>query len=147
MIVMQKIYVGSDHAGFSLKEKIVEHLSGKTYKVIDLGTNSNQSVDYPDFAEKLSDSVAACEGGIGILVCGSGIGMSIAANRNPKIRAALCHNASYVKLAREHNDANVLVLGARFLEEKAALEMVDVFLSTEFLQGRHKKRVQKLTDL
>ena len=144
---MQKIYVGSDHAGFSLKDKIAEHLSGKTYKVIDLGTNSNQSVDYPDFAKMLSDNVAACEGGIGILVCGSGIGMSIAANRNSKIRAALCHNASYVKLAREHNDANVLVLGARFLEEKDALEMVDVFLSTEFLQGRHKERVQKLTDL
>ncbi|WP_239647838.1 ribose 5-phosphate isomerase B [Candidatus Jidaibacter acanthamoebae] len=144
---MQKIYLGSDHAGFSLKEKIAEHLRDKIYKVIDLGTNSNQSVDYPDFAEKLSDNVAACEGGIGILICGSGIGMSIAANRHPKIRAALCHNASYVKLAREHNDANVLVLGARFLQEKDALEMVDVFLSTEFLQGRHKERVQKLTDL
>lgn len=145
--MMKRIYLGSDHAGFSLKVKIAEYLKGKTYEPVDLGTDSEQPVDYPDFAEKLGRKIAASEEGIGILICGSGIGMSIAANRNPRIRAALCHNVQYAELARQHNDANVLVLGARFLEEAEAFKIVGVFLATKFLYERHKQRVQKLADL
>ncbi len=144
---MQQIYVGADHAGFNLKSQVINHLNHKNLKVIDLGADGEQSVDYPDFAKKVVEQVVISENNIGILICGSGIGMSIAANRNPKIRAALCHNTTYAKLAREHNDANILVLGARYLGTVSALEIVDIFLSTQFLADRHGKRVRKLTDL
>lgn len=144
---MQQIYLGADHAGFALKRKIIEYLKNKQYELYDLGTDSDQSVDYPDFAKKLVDKVSTGPEKLGILICGSGIGMSIAANRNSKIRAALCHNTEYAKLAREHNDANVLVLGARFLDDNTTLEIINTFLETKFLQERHSQRVKKLSDL
>jgi ribose 5-phosphate isomerase B len=145
--MQQEIYIGADHAGLTLKAKIFEYLKNKGCHIIDLGTYSTESVDYPDYAKKITEAVAASDNKLGILVCGSGIGMSIAANRNPKIRAALCHNVEYAKLAREHNNANILVLGGRFLKEEEALDVTIAFLTANFIGGKHKTRVDKLLDI
>lgn len=138
----KKIFIASDHAGYELKEFLKSSLS--SHEIIDLGTNSTDSVDYPDFGKKAADEVAK-GGSIGIIICGSGIGISIAANRNPKIRAALCLNTSMAQLARQHNDANILALGARLVTEIEALNIVAEFLNTEFEGGRHTKRIEKLS--
>jgi len=140
---MKNIFIASDHAGYSLKEKIKKHLAGRN--VIDLGTDSEESVDYPDLGKKLAEEISKDTADTGILICGSGIGISIAANRNLNVRAALVYNPEIAKLARQHNNANVICLGARFIDEKLAKECVDIFLSTAFEGGRHENRVKKLS--
>jgi ribose 5-phosphate isomerase B len=142
-----KIVLGSDHAGFSLKETIKEHLSSQGLDVIDCGTDSEESVDYPDFAEKVGRTICdgICEKGI--LVCGTGIGISIAANKLPGIRAAVCHDVFTAQASREHNDANILAMGARVLSPSLALEMVDTWLATPFSGGRHQRRIDKISAL
>ena len=133
-----KIYIASDHAGYELKEFL------KTkFECIDLGTNSTDSVDYPNFGKKAADEVAKGDS-VGIIICGSGIGISIAANRNPKIRAALCLTSEMAKLSRQHNDANILALGARLTKPEEAVNIVQAFLETPFEGGRHQKRVDML---
>ena len=140
----KKILIASDHAGFVLKQFLIAELAALGFKAVDLGCNSaEKSVDYPDYAQKLCKKITEKE--LGILICGSGVGISIAANRCKNIRAALCHNAAIAKLARAHNDANVLCLGARIISEKIALATVKAFLKTDFEEGRHDRRVAKLS--
>lgn len=139
---MSIIAIASDHAGFELKQAVVKHLGAD--KVLDLGTHSDDSVDYPDFGYAVGKAIEEGKAEKGIVICGSGIGISIAANRNKAVRAALCMNPEMAKLARQHNDANVLALGARLIDEKTAFESVYVFLKTEFEGGRHAGRVEKL---
>lgn len=140
---MTKIAIASDHAGFELKQAVVSHLGAGN--VLDLGTNAVDSVDYPDFGYAVAKAIEEGQVEQGIVICGSGIGISIAANRNPAVRAALCMTPEMAKLSRLHNDANVLALGARLIDQKTAFECVDTFLKTEFEGGRHAKRVEKLT--
>lgn len=135
------IMVASDHAGFNLKEKIIKHLIDKNFIIENIGCFSEESVDYPDYAEKLCSNL---KNNIGILICGTGIGMSIYANRFPNIRAALCQNEEMAILAREHNDANIIVLGARIIDSNLALKCIDSFLKTKFLGGKHQIRINKL---
>ncbi len=148
-----KIYLGSDHAGFKLKEEIKKFLSDKKHKYEDLGTNNEESCDYPDYAFAVAQKVGASKGkDVGILICGSGIGMSIAANKVPGARAALCHNEWAAIKSREHNDANILCIGAKAVEAQAALRIVDAWLKTEFEGNkkggeRHKKRVDKFAEI
>lgn len=137
------IHIGSDHGGFELKNSLSAVLKNKGFNVNDLGTYSEESVDYPEYGKKVADAVLR-DGNAGIIICGTGIGISIAANRVKGIRAALCHCADYAKLSREHNDANILALGGRFVDIKTAEEITDIFLSTEFLGGRHQRRVDLL---
>jgi ribose 5-phosphate isomerase B len=139
-----KIALGADHRGVELKEKVKKYLKEKGHAVLDLGTNSKESVDYPDFGFKVSESVAQGENDRGILFCWSGIGMCIAANKVKGIRAALCLNPTMAELSRQHNDANILCLSTRFTPEDGALKIIDVWLSTEFEEGRHKRRVDKI---
>ena len=141
---MKKIYISSDHAGFKLKEAIKDYLSKKDIKFQDLGPNNNDRVDYPDFAHKVARKVKTNKKNVGILVCGSGMGMSIAANRHKNIRAAQCFNLKSTKLSRLHNDANVITLGSRLLSKKNALNCISVFLNTKFEGGRHTKRIRKI---
>lgn len=138
------IAVASDHAGFELKEQICSFLLGKGYEVLNLGTDSSDKVDYPDYGYKLAEAIADSQAGRGVVVCGSGIGISIAANRNPAVRAALCVNGEMAQLARQHNDANVIAFGARLIESEVALKCLEIFLNTEFEGGRHVERVKKL---
>ncbi len=139
----QKIFIAADHAGFSLKKFLIEELVKLGVKPVDLGCDSaEKSVDYPDYAQRLCKKLKT---EFGILICGSGIGISIAANRFKHIRAALCHNVKSVKLARAHNDANVLCLGARVIKNKAALSIVKAFLTSEFEGARHERRIAKLS--
>jgi ribose 5-phosphate isomerase B len=142
-----RIAIGSDHAGFPVKEAIREYLASAGYPVDDQGTSSEDSVDYPDFGKAVGERVAARQDDLGIVVCGSGIGISIAANKVPGIRAALAHNVLTAQLAREHNDANVLALGARIVTPAAALEMVQTFLNTAYAGGRHQRRLDKITQI
>ena len=144
MVTNMKIAIGSDHAGFELKQIIVEHLSSRNEDFVDFGTNSLDSVDYPDFAKRVADEVSNKDLVMGILVCGSGQGMAMTANRYKDVRAAICHNSDVAKVTREHNDANILCLGSRFIEEAEALKCVDVFLSTDFEGERHLKRINKI---
>ena len=138
---MKKIFIASDHAGFDLKQNLLNQFP----KILtNLGTNSDQSVDYPDFAHILVNEVKSSSNNLGILICGSGVGMSIAANRDPNIRAGLVHNAEIAKLVRQHNNANVLVLPGRFIDVQEAIKCVENFLNTEFESGRHKKRIDKI---
>ena len=137
-----KISIGSDHAGFELKQKIIEKYS--SFKFDDCGTFSTKSVDYPDFGHKVANSVLSNNVDFGIVVCGSGIGISIAANRNKGIRAALCTSAEHAKLSRLHNDANVLALGSRLTDEKDIYAIIDIFLATPFEGGRHSDRIKKI---
>lgn len=142
----EKILIASDHAGFNLKKFLAEELAKLGFEAIDLGCDSaEKSVDYPDYAQKLCKKITAKNSLRGILICGSGIGISIAANRSKQIRAALCHNTISAKLSRMHNDANVICLGARFTKNKTALSIVKAFLSTEFEGARHAARVAKLS--
>ncbi len=141
---MKKIFISSDHAGFNLKEKIKKKFS-KKYMFLDLGTNSsNISVNYPDFAHKLCMKVRTNNKYMGILVCGSGMGMSMAANRHKKIRAAVCYSVKNTKLSRLHNNANIITLGSRLTKKNIAFKCVETFINTKFEGGRHKKRVKKI---
>lgn len=141
------IALAGDHAGFKLKEKIKEKLLSLGYEFKDFGTSSEESCDYPDFALRACLCVSSGKCKQGILICGTGIGMSISANKIKGIRAALCHSKETARLAREHNDANVLALGARVTDHSLALEIVEVFLETSFLSGRHERRVKKMMAL
>ncbi len=141
---MKKIYIASDHAGYKLKEFIKKKLIKKV-NLVDLGTNnSSTSVNYPFFAHKLCRKVEKNEKNCGILICGSGLGMSMAANRHKKIRAALCYTTKNTKLSRLHNNSNVITLGSRLTKKNSALKLIDVFLKTKFEGGRHNKRVKKI---
>ena len=142
-----RIVIGSDHAGFLVKEVIRKHLEAAGYAVDDQGTSSEDSVDYPDYGKAVGVQVASKQADVGIAVCGSGIGISIAANKVPGIRAALAHDVNTARLAREHNDANVLALGARIVTPEAALEMVQTFLTTAYLGGRHQRRLDKIAQI
>ncbi len=141
---MKTIAIASDHAGFNLKEALKPTIESLGYKLLDLGTNNTKAVDYPDFGYKLATAVSTGQAEFGVAICGSGIGISIAANRKPKIRAALCHNVEIAKLARSHNNANVLALGANMVSAELAKEIVTIFLATNFEGGRHENRVKKL---
>lgn len=139
-----KVAIGSDHGGFLYKEKIVEHLKSKNISYIDVGTHTTESCDYPEIARAAAEKIISGEAERGILICGTGIGMSITANKVKGIRAALCGDTFSAKASREHNDANVLCLGERVLGDCIALEIVDIWLKTEFEGGRHKRRVDKI---
>tara|TARA_Y100000590_G_C15456686_1_gene914854 strand:- start:428 stop:877 length:450 start_codon:yes stop_codon:yes gene_type:complete len=138
------IILGSDHAGYKLKEGIKKFLIKKGRKTLDIGTYTTQSVDYPDFAHLLSNKMKNNKNAIGILVCGSGIGMSMAANRHKNIRAALCYDLNSTKLSRKHNNANVMTIGARLTKKNVALKYVNIFMKTNFDGGRHIKRIKKI---
>ena len=143
-IKVKKILLASDHAGFKLKDIIKKFLIKKGKKVLDLGTNKNTSVDYPDFAHLLSNKIKNNKNYYGILVCGSGVGMSMAANRHKNIRAALCYSIKSTKLSRLHNNANVMAIGARLTKKNITLKCVNIFLKTNFEGGRHIKRIKKI---
>ncbi|MCL4524073.1 MAG: ribose 5-phosphate isomerase B [Acidobacteria bacterium] len=139
-----KIAIGADHAGFHAKELIKKFLAAQGYDVEDVGTASEESVDYPDFARRVAEGVAAGRAQLGILTCGTGIGMSMTANKVPGVRAALAHDIMTAHMAREHNDANVLTLGARVVPEEQIIAIVREFLNTSFAGGRHQRRVDKI---
>ena len=141
---MKKIFISSDHAGYKLKELIKKYLIKKKINFDDFGPDNDNSVDYPDFAHKVAKKVKNNKDYIGILICGSGLGMNMAANKHKKIRAAQCFNLKSAKLSRLHNDANVITLGSRLLSKKIALDCVGAFLNTKFEGGRHKKRIKKI---
>ena len=141
---MKKIFISSDHAGYKLKESIKLYLNKRNITYSDLGPNNDVRVDYPEYAHKVAKKVKTNKNYIGILVCGSGMGMNIAANRHKNIRAAQCFNLKSTKLSRLHNDANIITLGSRLLTKKNALNCVSVFLNTKFEGGRHLKRIKKI---
>lgn len=142
-----KIAIGADHGGFLLKETIKAHLIKNGYEVLDKGTYNSDSVDYPDFSVKVAESILSGEADRGMLMCGTGLGISIAANKIPGIRAALVSECFSAKMSREHNDANILALGGRVTGPDLALEIVDVWLKAEFQGGRHERRVNKVKDI
>lgn len=139
-----KFFVGSDHAGYKLKVKLLSILQKEKFEVIDCGTNSEQSVDYPDYIHKVADGVQQVPNSKGLIICGSGNGAAMVANKHKNIRAALCWNVKLARLAREHNDANILSLPARFIDSDIATEILRTFLETEFEGGRHLRRVRKI---
>jgi len=139
-----KISIGADHGGFELKEYLKNYLQTKGFEIIDRGTNSLESVDYPDFAKLVANDILNNQAEKGIVICGTGIGISISANRFKGIRAALVHSEEYARLAREHNNANILALGGRFTSKKDAEKFVDIFFLTEFEGGRHLRRINKM---
>ncbi|HNQ13763.1 MAG TPA: ribose 5-phosphate isomerase B [Bacteroidia bacterium] len=139
-----KISIGCDHAGFEMKEKLSQWLEQNSYALIDCGTNSLDSVDYPDFAHKVAQQVESGESRFGILLCGSANGVAMAANKHEKIRAALCWTEEIAQLSRLHNDANIICIPARFVDEITARNMIKVFLESKFEEGRHLKRIQKI---
>ena len=141
---IKKVILASDHAGFKLKESIKRFLIKKRKKILDLGTTNSKSVDYPDFAHLLSRKMKNKNNIVGILICGSGIGMDMAANKHKNIRAALCYNIKSTKLSRQHNDANVMAIGARLTKKDVALKCVSTFMKTNFEGGRHIRRVKKI---
>ena len=141
---MRKIFISSDHAGFNLKNKIVNHFKGKDFNFTDLGPYSKKRTDYPLYAHKLANKVVKNKDNVGILICGSGTGMSMAANKHKKIRAAQCFSLKSTKLSRLHNDANVITLGSRLVSKNNALKFISTFLNTNFEGGRHLKRVKKI---
>ena len=140
----EEVILASDHAGFKLKEEIKKFLIKKRKKVLDLGTKNTSSVDYPDYAHLLSKKMKKSENQFGILICGSGIGMSMAANKHKNIRAALCYNTRSTKLSRQHNNANVMTIGASLIKKNIALKCVSTFLETDFNRGRHLRRIKKI---
>ena len=142
-----KIALGSDHGGYQLKTDITEFLTGRSIEVLDLGTNSDASVDYPDFGEKVARTVASGEAEAGIVICGTGIGISIAANKIPGIRAALVTDSYMARMAKEHNNANVLALGGRVIDQSRACEIVAAWLDSSFEGGRHQARLDKIAQL
>lgn len=145
--MINRIVIGSDHAGYELKLKVIEHLENQGISVTDVGTDSTESCDYPVFADALCKRIQLGDFERGILVCGTGIGMSIAANKHSGIRAACCSDTYSARLTREHNDANVLCFGARVIGEGLACDLADIFVSTEYMSGKHARRVQMLDEL
>ncbi len=141
------IAIGADHAGFELKESIKKRLASEGFEIRDQGTNSAESVDYPDFARKVGEDVASGRARFGVLVCGSGIGMAIAANKVPGVRAANVTSEWEAQMSREHNDANVVTVGARILDADTAQQLVEKFLQTQFAGGRHQRRVEKIAEI
>ena len=141
---IKRVLLATDHAGFKLKDKIKRFLIKKGNTVLDLGTKNTNSVDYPDYAHLLSKKMKNNKSQFGILICGTGIGMDMAANKHKNIRAALCYNTKSTKLSRQHNNANVMTIGARLIKGKTALMCVGTFLKTEFVGGRHIKRIKKI---
>jgi ribose 5-phosphate isomerase B len=139
------IPIGSDHAGFETKQAVIQHLQAKGYEVKDYGCYSEESIDYPDYAHPVAQYVENNPGTLGILLCGSGNGINMTANKHQAIRSALCWKKEIAELARQHNDANIIALPARFISIEEAIEMVDAFLNTEFEGGRHAKRVDKIS--
>ena len=142
--LFKKVCIASDHAGFDLKEKIKDFLIDKYVSITDLGPFENKSVDYPDYAKKLANRIKAKKSDVGILVCGSGTGMAISANKIKNIRAAVCYNQKSTRLSRQHNNANIIALGARLTKKSLSLKLVELFLKTKFEGGRHLKRVKKI---
>jgi len=140
---LKKIFIASDHAGYNLKNSIILKLS-KKQKIVDLGPSTKITVDYPDFAKKLSKKVNSNKGSFGILVCGSGMGMAITANKTKNIRAALCYSEKNTRLSRLHNNANIITLGERLIDKNKAFNLIKIFLSTKFEGGRHLRRVKKM---
>lgn len=138
------VALAADHGGVEMKALLKQEIEAKGYEVLDLGTHDSQSVDYPDFADAMAKALKDGKAARGILMCGTGIGISIAANRHPHIRAALVHDAFGAQMCRQHNDANVLVLGGRTMGSEVAKQVVGIFLTTEFEGGRHARRVAKL---
>jgi ribose 5-phosphate isomerase B len=141
-----KLVIGSDHAGYKLKEYLKKELIKNGYELNDYGTNKEESVDYPDYAHPLAEAIEKKQFDFGILICGSGNGVNMVANKYKNIRAALCWNVEVAKLARLHNDANIISLPARFIDEITAIRIVETFLKTEFEGGRHQNRVKKISD-
>lgn len=144
--MINKIIAGGDHAGHPLKSHLIEKLKEKGYKVEDMGTDSEESVDYPDYAKQVAKAVADDKDSLGLLVCGTANGVAITANKNQKIRAAICWNNEIAKLAKQHNNANVICLPGKYLKEEEGEEIMDNFLNSEFEGGRHEKRVQKIEE-
>jgi ribose 5-phosphate isomerase B len=139
------IPIGADHAGFTLKESIIKHLKSKGYTIQDFGCSSEESIDYPDYAHPVAEFIESHAGSLGILICGSGNGISMTANKHQGIRSAICWTKDIASLARQHNNANIITLPARFVSREEAIEMVDVFFNTDFEGGRHQLRVEKIT--
>ena len=142
----KKIAIGSDHAGFSLKKTIIDYLTDKGIQVDDCGTYSEESTDYPDYAAKVAKTVASDDSYAGILICGTGIGISIAANRFKGVRAALCHDSFTATMSRRHNNANILAMGAKVVSWEIAKEIIDIWLSEEYEGGRHERRLEKIEE-
>ena len=141
---MKKIFISSDHAGYNLKEDIKKYLKGKKIRFEDLGPSDDDSVDYPEYAHMVARKVKKNKNNVGILICGSGTGMNITANKHKNIRAAQCFDLKSTKLSRLHNDANIITLGSRLIKKKNALKYLNIFLNTKFEGGRHKKRLKKI---
>ena len=142
--LFKKICIASDHAGLNLKEIIKSFLINKNVSIIDLGPYEDKSVDYPDFAKKIANRIKSKKSDIGILICGSGTGMAISANKIKTIRAAVCYNPKSTRLSRQHNNANIIALGSRLTKKNLSLKLVEIFLKTKFEGGRHLKRVKKI---
>ena len=142
--IFKTVCIGSDHAGFDLKEDIKNHLINKKISIFDIGPFKNESVDYPEYAKKLANRIKSNKSDVGILVCGSGTGMAISANKIKKIRAAVCYNYRSTRLSRQHNNANIIALGSRLTKKKLSLKLVEIFLKTKFEGGRHLRRVKKI---
>ena len=142
--LFKKVCIASDHAGYKLKDHIKEFLINNNISIIDLGPMNNRSVDYPDYAKKVSSRVKSKRSDVGILVCGSGTGMAISANKTKKIRAAVCYNLRSTRLSRQHNNANIIAIGSRLTKKNVALKLVSTFLETKFEGGRHLRRVKKI---
>ena len=142
--IFKTVCIASDHAGFDLKEDIKNFLVNKNVSIFDIGPYDDRSVDYPDFAKKVGNRVKLKRSEVGILVCGSGTGMAISANKIQKVRAAVCYNLKSTILSRQHNNANIIALGSRLTKKKLSLKLVEVFLKTKFEGGRHLKRVKKI---
>ena len=140
----KKICIASDHAGFNLKKYVLDFLINKDLSIIDLGPANDNSVDYPDFAKKVSMRVKSKKSDVGILVCGSGTGMAISANKTKGIRASVCYNLKSTRLSRQHNNANIIAIGARLTKKKTALKLVSTFFETKFEGGRHLRRLKKI---
>ncbi len=142
-----KIAIASDHGGYGLKQKVLDHVSARGFEVIDLGTNSEESVDYPVYGQMCGETVASGKADLGIVICGTGIGISIAANKVHGIRCGLCTSVEMAHLTKQHNNANILALGGRTTPENLAIDIVDEWLDTEFEGGRHKRRVDMLDNM
>ena len=142
--LFKKVCIASDHAGFDLKENIKDSLINKYISIIDLGPFEYKSVDYPDYAKKVANRIRTKKSDVGILVCGSGIGMAISANKVKNIRAAVCYDQKSTRLSRQHNNANIIAIGARLTKKNLSLKLVEIFLKTKFESGRHLKRIKKI---
>ena len=142
--LFKKVCIASDHAGFNLKELIKHHLINKHVSIFDLGPMNDNRVDYPDFARKVANRIKSKKSDVGILVCGSGTGMAISANKIKKIRAAVCYDLKSTRLSRQHNNANIIALGSRLTKKKLSLKLVEVFLKTKLERGRHLRRIKKI---